>query len=162
MTSLEFAINLELEGEKYYRKQAELNKDNYLKVVFDLLAKDEKKHAEKLKNRLQHKAFDLKESSALKEVEDIFSGLNDFITNLNDESQKQLKAYDEALAIEKQSIELYEKLHVEAQDAEDKMLFAYLIGQENEHYDLFFNIITLLNRPNEWVEDAEFGLREEY
>ena len=47
MTSLEFAINLEIEGEKYYRKQAELNKDNYLKVVFELLAKDEKKHAEK-------------------------------------------------------------------------------------------------------------------
>ncbi len=162
MTSLEFAINLEIEGEKYYRKQAELNKDNYLKVVFELLAKDEKKHAEKLKNRLQHKISDLKESSALKEVDDLFSGLNDFVTNLNDESQKQLKAYDEAMKIEKQSIELYEKLHDEAKDIEDKNLFAYLIEQEKEHYELFFNIVTLLNRPNEWVEDAEFGLREEY
>ena len=162
MTSLEFAINLEIEGEKYYRKQAELNKDNYLKVVFELLAKDEKKHAEKLKNRLQRKVNDLKESSALKEVDNLFSGLNDFVTNLNDESQKQLKAYDEAMKIEKQSIELYEKLHDEAKDIEDKNLFAYLIEQEKEHYELFFNIVTLLNRPNEWVEDAEFGLREEY
>lgn len=162
MTSLEFAINLENEGEKYYRKQAELNKDNYLKVVFELLAKDEKKHAEKLRNKLEHKVNDLKDSSALNEVDDIFTGLNDFFTNLNDESQKQLKVYEEALGIEKQSIELYEKLLRETQDYEEKSLFTYLIEQEKEHYQLFFNVLAFLNRPNEWVEDAEFGIREEY
>ena len=162
MTSLEFAINLEVEGEKYYRQQAELNKDNYLKVVFDLLAKDEKKHAEKLRNRSKHLVNDLKEKSALKEEDNIFLGLNDFFTKVNDESQKQLQAYEKALEIEQESIDLYEKLHSEAQDNDDKELFAYLIGQEKEHYQLFFNIIKLLNRPNEWVEDAEFGLREEY
>ena len=42
MNILEFAINMELDGEKYYNDQAEITKDSYLKNIFLILAKDEK------------------------------------------------------------------------------------------------------------------------
>ena len=49
MNSIEFAINMELDGVKYYTEQAEINKDNSLNTVFLLLAKDEGNHARILK-----------------------------------------------------------------------------------------------------------------
>jgi len=65
-----------------------------------------------------------------------------------------------ALEMEKKSIELYTKLLSEA--ADDRELFAYLIKQEQGHLAIVEEIIKLVNRPNEWVEAAEFGEREEY
>lgn len=37
MNSLEFAINMEHDGEKFYKRQVEINKDNSLNTVFLLL-----------------------------------------------------------------------------------------------------------------------------
>ena len=49
MNTFEFAINMELDGEKYYTGQAEMNEGNSLKTVFLMLAKDERNHSEILK-----------------------------------------------------------------------------------------------------------------
>ena len=70
--------------------------------------------------------------------------------------------YREALAIEQQSIDLYEKYFGDAQSEEEKALFSFLIEQEKVHYRIMDDMTTMLNRPYEWVESAEFGLREEY
>ena len=67
-----------------------------------------------------------------------------------------------ALQMEKDSIELYQKFFKEAGDEQTKKLFGYLIRQEENHFEIFDNLITLVERPEEWVEDAEFGPREEY
>ena len=45
MKSLEFAIQMERDGEKYYLAQAELYRDTDLETVFRMLAKDENDHA---------------------------------------------------------------------------------------------------------------------
>lgn len=34
--------------------------------------------------------------------------------------------------------------------------------QEEEHYEIIDQLVTLLSRSEEWVESAEFGLRKEY
>jgi rubrerythrin len=44
----------------------------------------------------------------------------------------------------------------------DKDLFGFLISQEEKHYKVMEAIVKMVNRPNEWVESAEFGIREEY
>ena len=49
MELLELAISMELDLEKSYQDQADLNKDNSLNVVFTMLAKEEKNHANILK-----------------------------------------------------------------------------------------------------------------
>ncbi|MEA5026680.1 MAG: ferritin family protein [Erysipelotrichaceae bacterium] len=162
MTSLEFAINMVLEGEMYYKELALLNKGNVLEVIFNLLAQDEAHHAQVLRHKFNKQEYHLQSNSAIKETDNIFSGLKDFLVKLSDESKKQLAVYDEALKREKESIELYRKFLAEATNKEDSELFEQLIVQEKEHYDIFDNILTLLNRPHDWVESAEFGIREEY
>jgi len=161
MNTIEFAIKMELDGEKYYREQAEKNKDNSLNAVFLLLADDEKSHAALLKNELEKVNYELGDSETLANTDNIFKDKGDF-KNRFKEIPNQLDAYRMALQMEKDSIELYEKLFEESTDERTKKLFGYLVKQEENHYVIFANLITLVERPEEWIEDAEFGIREEY
>jgi rubrerythrin len=48
------------------------------------------------------------------------------------------------------------------QDGLNEEIFDYLIGQEQEHLILFEELVKMVTRPEEWVESAEFGIREDY
>ena len=76
MNDLQFAINMERDGEKFYREQAELNKDNALYEVCMMLAEDEKHHAILFKNKMNNLPYELLPSSISNE-ESIFKGLGD-------------------------------------------------------------------------------------
>lgn len=161
MNTLEFAINMELEGAKYYRGQAELKKTNGLGTVFLLLARDEDAHAQILQDRMNNLPCDLKDNQTLADARNVFNGIGDY----KEETialPRQIDLYRMALDKEKQSIDLYNGLLSEATDETDKQLFTYLLRQETTHYSIIEDIIMLVNRPEDWVEDAEFGIREEY
>ena len=161
MNSLEFAINMELDGQKYYLEQAENNKDNSLKTVFLLLAKDEGCHADMIKKELAETTYELTDNKILTETNNVFKGVGDF-KNRFKEIPNQIDVYRMALEREQESIDLYKKFLNDAVDESSKKLFDFLVKQEENHYRIFDNLITLVERPEEWVEDAEFGIREEY
>lgn len=157
MNVMEFAVNLETEGEEFYRKQAKLNKDNQLYGMFTSLADDEHMHAEILKKRTTDFS-DLPDSNLLDDI-DVFSDEKQFKIEYK-QSPDQLDYYREALKKEQESIDLYTKLMNE--NSENAKLFEYLIAQENKHYNLIYDLITLLERSESWVESPEFGVREDY
>ena len=161
MNALEYAIQMELDGEKYYREQAELNKDNSLYTVCLMLAEDEKKHAMILSNKLEKLAYELTDSEMLLDVKNVFTDINN-IEMEEKEVLSQLDFYRIALDKEKQSIELYTDLLNKAADSEEKDVFEYLIRQERQHQDVLEELVTLLRHAHEWVEAAEFGIRKEY
>ena len=49
-----------------------------------------------------------------------------------------------------------------ATDEKDKEIFRFLIKEEENHYLILEDMASHMGRPEEWVESAEFGLREEY
>jgi rubrerythrin len=159
MNTIDFAIDLEQEGQKYYLEQAELNKDNELYTVFILLAESEKLHEELLKKRKEKEAYVLRDDYIRPNVKPVFRELKSF-----DQAhrEKQLDVYRLAVSQEEKSIELYQDLKKQATELQDNELFNYLIHQEQEHLILFEELVTMLTRPEEWVESAEFGIREEY
>lgn len=161
MNSIEFAIKMERDGEKYYREQAENNQNNSLNAVFLLLAEDENGHAKLLENEQEKITYDLAENEVLADANNVFKDRDDF-KNKFEKIPDQLDVYRMALQMEKDSIELYEKFFNEATDEQTKKLFGYLVKQEENHFKIFDNLIKLVERPDEWVEDAEFGIREEY
>ena len=161
MNILEFAINMELDGEKYYTEQAEINKDNFLKTVFLMLATDERTHAKILQNKSSQLNYDLRQNEMLSQTKNVFNNLPD-IKNEIKQIANQLDTYRLALKNEKESISLYQKLLSDAMDDESKRLFKYLLQQEENHYEIIDQLIILINHSEEWVEAAEFGLRKEY
>lgn len=161
MNILEFAINMELEGQKYYLNQAELNQDNALSVIFRKLAEDEHRHAEILRNKVNNLEYRLDQDETLSEIDHIFKDIGDFKVETK-EIPNQIDAYREALKAEKESIDLYSKCLSEATDENSKELFKYLVKQEQYHYKTIEELISLLSKADEWVENAEFGLRSDY
>lgn len=155
MEGLSFAINMEVEGEGYYREQAQKNRGNRLETVFSELADEESRHAALLRECERAQPFTGGEDFS----NNVFDDLSDFAIDIIAEPG-QIDAYRYALEMEIKSIELYERLLGEAGGKSE--LYEFLIGQEKEHYRVLEEIIRLLSRPEQWVESAEFGRREEY
>lgn len=160
MNVLEFAINMELEGEKYYKKQAEKNNDNSLKNIFLMLAKDENDHAKILQNKSNNLPYELNNNETLSEAKNLFKGIKDFKNEIK-QTPDQLDLYRAALEKETESIQLYEKMLSEANDDKSRDLFKFLINQEKDHYTTLDELVSQLNKSNDWVEAAEFGVRPE-
>lgn len=159
MDLLQMAIEMELEGEKYYRNLAESSKGNHLKNVFDGLAEDEKHHAELLEDKCAGKTFqgNPEDTTAKRSV---FKEEDFFEYGIITTAPSQLDVYKLALQKEKESIDLYKKLMGES--SENRELFEFLIRQETNHLEVLDEIVKLVNRPNDWAEAPEFGRREEY
>jgi rubrerythrin len=161
MNTIEFAIQMEQDGEAYYRKQAELNKDNSLRPVCEMLANDEYHHRQILLSRSRLKSYELTDSDTLISAKNIFSGIEDLGSELK-QIPSQLDFYRFASEKEQQSIDLYSDLLSKAENQQDIELFKYLIGQEKQHFEVLDNLATLLRHAEEWVESPEFGLRKDF
>lgn len=161
MRSFEFAIQMELDGEKYYMDQAEKYKYTDLHTIFMILAKDERKHADILRDRVAQLTPDLLGTRSYEEYKNVFQDVNDFNSTIK-ENLDQLDVYHLALKKEKDSIDLYKEMLSGATDEKDKEILQFLIKEEETHYTILDEISSHVIRAEEWVESAEFGIREEY
>ena len=161
MGILHDAIKMEMDGEQFYRKLAEMNKNNHLHGIFQMLADDEKDHAHVLKQKEKHEECTIQKSQTLQKAKSIFQSGEEFKSDIR-EIPTQIDSYKLALEKEKASIDLYTNLKDKAQSTEEKDIYDFLIEQEKEHYNTIQNLIGFLTESKDWVESAEFGVREKY
>jgi len=161
MNALEFAIQTELDGVKYYSEQAELHRDTALFRVFELLAADEKRHAVILRRVVGESPEELPDSETLVKVKNIFMGINDFKDEIRP-TPSQLEAYRKACELEQKSIKQYTVLTDKSSSEKERMVYQYLLREEQNHFAIVDELVLRLSRTEEWVEAAEFGDREEY
>lgn len=75
----------------------------------------------------------------------------------------QVELYHTAFEKEKESIDLYNQLYQQSSDEVSRNIFPVsFVKEETTHYNLLEELFRHVNRPNEWVEAVEFGVREEY
>ncbi|MCD6322774.1 MAG: ferritin family protein [Clostridiales bacterium] len=158
MNILEFAVNMEKEGEAFYRSQAKENEGGNLFKVFSILADDEKQHAKILSGLLKNEKTELSYS----EISNVSGVFKDFFKKDIKLKPVQLDIYRKALKKETESINLYIKLLEETSEPNEMEIFDYLIKQEELHHTAIEDIIYHLEKAESWVESAEFGTREEY
>ena len=157
---MEFAINMEIEGEKLYRDLAEENRGNGLFPVFTNLAEDELRHSKILAAK-KTGAESMLDDSRITDVESIFKDKAHF--NIDFKTlPSQLDSYRKALAKEQESINLYGRFLSEAESIYETDLYGYLVEQEKLHFYTLEDIIYHLERAESWVESPEFGVREDY
>ncbi|MBN7773597.1 ferritin-like domain-containing protein [Clostridium aminobutyricum] len=161
MELLELALSMENDLKEFYQKQAKLNEGNRLKAAFILLAKEEEKHAEIIKSYSKDIILPLPDSHIIADIQTIFNEMKDFRVEIK-ELPDQLDVYRMALEKEEQSVKFYQDLHDKASEEQSKTVFGYLIEQEKKHCIIVEELIKMASRPEEWIESAEFGLREEY
>jgi len=161
MNILENAISLENEGEKYYRQQADMNQGNQLYKICIMLADDEKKHAEILRNKLNSLPYALENSALDDQYKQMFKDNKQFIVE-SKQQPSQLDFYRKATELEMKSIHLYTDLLLQSVDKNEKELFEYLISQEKKHYEVLDGLSEMLRNSEEWIENAEFGIRKDF
>ncbi|MEI6100878.1 MAG: ferritin family protein [Eubacteriales bacterium] len=161
MEGFEFAIQMELDGENYYREQSERFAGSELQNIFTMLAEDEKKHGEILRSKAEDTSYTLEDSRIRMDAKNVFAGLGDFKSEIQ-KVPGQLDIYEMALEMEKKSIALYSGLFSKAEDAFSKKIFSYLIQQEEDHYAVLDELMQAVRNAISWVESAEFGIRKEY
>ncbi|MDR3563884.1 MAG: ferritin family protein [Negativicutes bacterium] len=161
MDIFEFALKMELEGEKYYRDLATKVKYAELKPVLEGLADDEQRHYKIIQAAKKEIWNYIEADPSLNNIQSIFA------SNKNKESiltlkKEQIDVYQAALAKEKESVELYLKLKENAVGQEAKMICEKLRHEEEKHVEVIDTIIDMLNHVNDWVEAAEFNHRDTY
>jgi len=159
MKIFDMAIDLELNGEQFYRSLAEDSKSAGLKSVFNMLADDETKHKKIFEQMQESDEAEMDDTKIIQESNSIFKGLkkDDFINE-----KKQAEVYKKALELEQKSIIYYKELIDLAGNEKSKEALQKVIGEEEKHSRLLEFLIEYVSRPDTWVEDAEFYLKENY
>ena len=161
MNDFNFAIRMEIDGEKYYREQAEINKDNVLGPLCLNLAEDEKNHAKILKDKMDQLPVKLLESDTLENARTIFEGKGKLQLTKTGQHE-QLEFYRAAVKNEEDSIALYQKYLKEADGFAEKEILNYLISQEKSHISIFEELISFLSGGEGHAVSPEFVNRDEY
>ena len=162
MSIFDFAMQMEHDGEKFYRTLADNAKNQGLKGILNKLADDEVEHYrvfEKLKNNT---TLDIASSSILEDSKTIFSEMKiESLQNIGD-VEEQKRAYTTALEMEEKSYTFYEDKASHTDNPDEIKLLKAIAIEERRHYRLLEGLIDFISRPEQWIEDAEFVHLTEY
>jgi len=153
------AIRLENQAEANYRKAAQETSDPGVREILTLLADEEAQHAESLAalEMVPFEGPDLLDS-ARKWIRGVVEG---GASRLSTEASL-LDVLRRAMTIEQTTEAFYRDHQNRSPDEPTKELFKQLAEAEKTHFHFVSSLIEYYDRPNEWVESAEYGMRDEY
>lgn len=164
MNVFEFAMQMEQDGRQFYLDNAEKTDQPELKKILLELADDEAKHYAIFKALRDGKFAEYKET----EKTTIFSTVKNVFTELKEQgkdftfSPDSQRIWAEAREVEKKSEKFYREKADELEDAKAKEILHKIADEEHRHWVTMDNVIKFLDRPNHWLEDAEWSNLEEY
>ena len=160
MELFDFAIQMEKDGEAYYRQLSHRTANTGLRTILTMLADEEVKH-QQFFEQLKVSKGALQPSQVLTRTKNIFVQMKESGEVISDEAN-HIELYQKAQDLEKQAQTFYEEKSKEAEDDTVRDLLLMLAKEEQVHYFILENIINFLSRPQTWLEDAEFVNLDEY
>jgi rubrerythrin len=154
MDIFDYAIQMEKDGEAYYREIAESANDKGLKRIMTMLAEEEVKHAEVLEE-MKSSLPDLGETTVLTDVKNIFAEMREKKEPIDVESP-QVEMYKKAHELEEKSKAFYLGKSNETDNPAQKELLLKLADEERKHALILELIIEFVSKPDIWLENAEF------
>ena len=157
-TALEMEISI---IERYKTLSEQCVSHEGIRRILGMLIADHENHLESLKSIQEKADFSLEDQGLFQEVKKQLSGIksgrNTFSCDID-----QLKLYKEAreLVLEKQ--EMYQKTRDRLKDPAALEYLDRLILEEKKQLFVLHNIIQMVERPEGWLEDAEFSHLDEY
>ncbi len=158
MDLFEFSIQMEKDAENLYRKMAENAPVEGIKKVLLMLAEDEVKHRIAIEQLQKKIAVNPQKGVAL-DIKTVFEDMkqNKTITTISEDA---VDDYRKAVEIERRGAEFYKEKFAEADDPVSKRLFEALMKQETYHLRTCENLLDMVQKPEWWVENAEFNPRD--
>jgi rubrerythrin len=162
MNFIEFAFELEQKTVEVYRELADQCRTNEgIKNILLRLVADHDKHAKTLENMKTEAPVEMTKTEAFREARKVFEKMQRdkdvFSCDID-----QLQLYKEArdLVLKKQV--LFEEMTGRVDSEESKNLMMQLAEEEKKQAMVLDNIIEMVDRPNTWIENAEFHHLNDY
>jgi len=160
MDIFQYAMQMEKDGEDYYRQLAGQTENKGLKTILTMLADEEVKHYNTIE-AMKTEKLQLAQTTIFNDARNIF-------VQMKESGEKfgfaigQKEVYRKAQDIEKRSEDFYREKANQVEKEYQKEIFLKLAEEEKKHYFLLENIIEFVSRPETWLENAEFYHLEEY
>lgn len=161
MNVFDLAMEMEKDGEKYYRQLAEKTKNSGLKNILGMLAEDEVKHFQVLQKLKDSIKVELLSTPILSGSKNIFQQLHED-KNWDDIPVNQIDLYKKAREIETKSFNFYMEKARAHTDPTTKKMFFLIAEEEKRHEFLLDHLIQFVSRPQTWLENAEFNHLDQY
>ncbi len=161
MDIFEFAVNFERENRDYYLERSKNTDNKYLKSLFEKLADEEKEHEEIIKELISEKKIEHEESDIIDSAKNSFKMIADDLGD-NILPTEEVHIYKQAIELERKSKDFYLSKAEESNLDHVKKTFRQLAGEEDKHQQIMENISKMVDRPNTWLEDAEWYHMEDY
>ena len=162
----EFAMQMELDGKAYYEKMASETSVPALQKILKGLADDEQRHYNIFKTLKEHHGDQLGELS--EKTTEIFSTTKNVFQEMKDagdslvEKEDTLAVWKKAQDVEKKSEDFYREKANEVEDPKGKEMLTRIADEEAKHWAVIESVMQFLNKPNTYLEDAEFSNLDEY
>jgi len=162
MEILDFAMQMEEDGKRYYQELADKTSHPGMKRVFEHLVLDEQKHFEIFKRWKQTGAApEMADTTIIEDVKNVFEQLRQN-QDMADDCQEDLDAYQHIMKIEAESFRMYEEAAAREQHPENRELLLKIAGEEHKHFNVMENLFHFINAPNQYLAWAEFSNLEEF
>jgi rubrerythrin len=156
----EYAMQMEKDGEDYYRRATQQTGNKGMKTILTMLADEEVKHYNILE-KIKTQKTQIVESEILTDAKNVFVQIKESGDSF-DFDINEVELYKKARDIEKKSRDFYAEKANEVTEKYQKKLFLKLADEEQKHYVLMDNIIEFVSQPEHWLENAEFFHMEDY
>jgi len=161
MNIFEFGMQMEKDGEAYYRELAGKCGNRGLETIFTMLADSDVKHFNTLKEMAGTEGSSLPGSTLLADVKNVFVEMREQEKEF-DFDISQIDLYRKAQELEKKSEAFYRERSSAAENQSQKEIFEAMATEEKQHAALLENLIDFVSRPATWLENAEWHNMEEY
>jgi rubrerythrin len=160
MGLIDEAIALEERAETNYRSAAEMTSDPSAARILTLLADEEAQHANAL--RIMNVGSVGSAASLIDAGKDWIGGVIEGAGGAISTDAALRDVLRQAMEIERATETFYQEQGEGSDDRAIADLFSRLAAVEKVHYLFVSSLIEYFDRPSEWVESAEFGVRDEY
>ena len=159
MNIYEFAMQMEQDGERFYRDLASQSTHSGVTRILTMLADDEVKHYHIVKAMAEKIGPTMAKTTILDDAKNVFANIKNTVFDFDG---KQVDLYSQAQEIEKRSHAFYEQKADQVTDPTATKILLQIADEEWRHYFLLDHMIEFMNRPYRWIEDAEFNHLDEY
>ena len=163
MDVFEYAMQMEKDGEKYYRELAQKSPDRGLARILTMLADQEVQHFDTLQALRRGEDVHADAGTFRSDAKNVFQELSESKASF-DFSTPQVDLYKKAQETEQKSRDFYLKQAEEATSPGMKETLLAIAHEEKLHYDMLETMIELVSRPQpgNWLENAEWYHSDEY
>jgi rubrerythrin len=159
MDIYEYAMQMEKDGEDFYRELAAKTGNSGVKTILTMLADAEVKHYKLFEKMKQNDTVHAADTTIFADVKNIFAEMR--AKKQFDVDVSQVELYRKAQALEQKTRDFYIEKAGQV-DASQKEVFLRIAAEEKKHFIVLENIIKLLNRPDIWLENPEWYHLEDY